>query len=93
MAVFLALASGAAACAQNVGFDFSRLVEYRDVTPRGRLKLVPHERLIEMKLPVSVRFQGLAYGEIEHLDFEIDGTAAGLRVESFRRRPSWPPTP
>ena len=43
----------------------------------------PHERLIEMKLPISVRFQGLAVGEIEHLDFEIDGTAAGIRVESF----------
>ena len=36
-----------------------------------------------MKLPVSVRFQGLAVGEIEHLDFEIDGTPAGIRVESF----------
>jgi hypothetical protein len=66
-----------------VSFDFARLVEYRDVTPDVRLERAPHERLIEMKLPVSVRFQGLAVGEIEHLDFEIDGAAAGIRVESF----------
>ena len=68
---------------QDVSFDFARLVEYRDVTPAERLERAPHERLIEMKLPISVRFQGLAVGEIEHLDFEIDGTAAGIRVESF----------
>jgi hypothetical protein len=34
-------------------------------------------------LPVSVRFQGLAIGEVEHLDFEIDGAPAGIRVDSF----------
>ena len=75
--------TGLLACAQDVSFDFARLVEYRDVTPAERLERAPHERLIEMKLPVSVRFQGLAVGEIEHLDFEIDGAAAGIRVESF----------
>ena len=44
------------------------------------------EWIIEMKLPVSVRFEGLAVGEIEHLDFEIDGTPAGIR--STYSRPS-----
>jgi hypothetical protein len=66
-----------------VSFDFSRLVAYRDVTTAEFRDHAPHERLIEMRLPVSVRFQGLATGEIEHLDFEVDGTAAGIRVESF----------
>jgi hypothetical protein len=85
LAVTLAVAgsAGPLAFGQDVNFDFSRLVEYRDVTPAERHERVPHERLIEMKLPISVRFQGLAVGEIEHLDFEIDGTAAGIRVESF----------
>ncbi len=71
------------ALAQDVNFDFARLIEYRDVTPHERLARAPHERLIELRLSVSVRFQGLAGGEIEHLDFEIDGTAAGIRVDSF----------
>jgi hypothetical protein len=71
------------AFAQEVSFDFDRLVEYRDVTPPERLKRSPHERLIEMKLPVSVRFQGLTIGEIEHLDFEIDGSDANIRVAGF----------
>jgi hypothetical protein len=70
------------AMAQDVSFDFSRLVEYREVVPVDGDR-TPHQRLIEMTLPVSVRFQGLADGEIEHLDFEIDGTPADLRVISF----------
>jgi hypothetical protein len=68
---------------QEVSFDFARLVEYRDVTPAEHGDHDPRERLVEVKLPISVRFQGLAVGEIEHLDFEIDGTAAGIRVVSF----------
>jgi len=86
-AIAMALAAtsnfGTLAIGQDVSFDFARLVEYRDVTPPERLKRAPHERLVEMKLPISVRFQGLTSGEIEHLDFEIDGTSAGIRVERF----------
>jgi hypothetical protein len=78
-----AQSSAAVAMAQDVSFDFSRLVAYRDVTPPERLARIPEERLIEMKLPVSVRFQGLMVGEIELLDFEVDGSAAGIRVESY----------
>lgn len=85
LAAALAVVAGAtnSVLGQEVSFDYSRLVEYRDVTPAQGRERTPHERLIEMKLPVSVRFQGLAVGEVEHLDFEIDGTAAGLRVENF----------
>jgi hypothetical protein len=74
---------GTLSLAQDVSFDFARLVEYRDVTPSEWLERTPHERLVQVKLPVSVRFQGLVSGEIEHLDFEIDGAAAGIRVEQF----------
>jgi hypothetical protein len=87
IAVAVAIAStmhvGTHAFSQDVSFDFARLVEYRDVTPLEWLERAPHERLVEMKLPISVRFQGLVSGEIELLDFEIDGTAAGIRVECF----------
>jgi hypothetical protein len=83
IAFVAAIHVGVFAVAQDVSFDFARLVEYRDVTPADPRDRVPHERLIEMRLPISVRFQGLATGEIEHLDFEIDGTAAGIRVEDF----------
>lgn len=78
-----AMQLGSLAVAQDVSFDFARLVSYRDVTTADERVRAPHERLIEMRLPISVRFQGLATGEIEHLDFEIDGAAAGVRVESF----------
>jgi hypothetical protein len=83
IAPLMIAASVGSLAAQDVSFDFSRLVEYREVTPADRLERYPHERLIEMRLPISVRFQGLASGEIEHLDFEIDGTSAGILVESF----------
>lgn len=78
-----AIQAGVFAVAQDVSFDFARLVAYRDVTTAELRDRAPHERLIEMRLPISVRFQGLATGEIEHLDFEVDGTAAGVRVEGF----------
>jgi len=83
--VVLATSGSAPALAggPNVNFDFARLAEYRDVTPSERATRYPHERLIEMTLPISVRFTGLAGGEVEHLDIEIDGSPAGLRVESF----------
>ena len=83
--VVLATATSSAAIAggPDVQFDFARLAEYRDVTPSDRAERYPHERLIELTLPISVRFTGLARGEVEHLDIEIDGTAAGLRVERF----------
>ena len=67
----------------DVSFDFSRLVEYRDVTPAERAKRYPNERLVTAKLPISVRFQGLAQGEVELLDIAIDGTASHVRFESF----------
>lgn len=79
----VALNTGAIASAQDVSFDFSRLVEFREVTRDDARGRTSHERIIEMTLPVSVRFQGLSVGEVEHLDFEIDGAPAGIRVHSF----------
>jgi hypothetical protein len=75
--------AGALAHGPDVRFDFARLTEYHDVTPLDRLERYPHERLIAVSVPISVRFEGLAGGEVEHLDIEVDGSPAGLRVEDF----------
>ena len=66
-----------------VEFDFARAAECRDVTPPERLEQYPHQRLIELSLPVSVRFRGVAAEDVEELDIEINGAAAGLRVFDF----------
>jgi hypothetical protein len=67
----------------KVDFDFARQVSYKDITPADRAKQYPDERLVCVKLPISVRFAGFASGEIENLDIEVDGSAADLRVDSF----------
>ncbi|HEY4234841.1 MAG TPA: hypothetical protein VGM76_15520 [Lacipirellulaceae bacterium] len=74
---------GAHAADLKVDFDFARQASYKDVTPTDRAKQFPDERLLSVKLPISVRFAGFASGEIENLDIEVDGSTAGLRVESF----------
>ncbi len=66
-----------------VEFDFARAVECRDVTPPERAEQYPHQRLIEMALPVSVRFRGVTAEDVDELDLEINGTASGLSVFDF----------
>jgi len=79
----LFLTTGAAWADSYVEFDFARAVECRDVTPAYPSIQLSNVRLIEVLLPVSVRFHELAMSDVEELDIEIDGTAAGLRVYDF----------
>jgi hypothetical protein len=74
---------GFAVAAPYVEFDFARAAECRDVTPPERIEQVPSYRFVELVLPVSVRFRGLAAQDVEELDIEINGAAAGLRVIDF----------
>jgi hypothetical protein len=74
---------GYAIAASYVEFDFARSAECRDVTPPERIDQVPDYRFVELVLPVSVRFRGLAPQDVEELDIEINGAAAGLRVIDF----------
>jgi hypothetical protein len=74
---------GYVAAAPYVEFDFARSAECRDVTPRERMAQVPSYRFVELVLPISVRFRGLAMEDVEELDIEINGAAAGLRVIDF----------
>jgi hypothetical protein len=66
-----------------VEFDFARSAECRDVTPPERADQYPHQRLVEMTLPVSVRFRGVVADDVDELDIEINGSAAGLQVFDF----------
>lgn len=74
---------GYVAAAPYVEFDFARSAECRDVTPPERIAQVPSYRFVELVLPISVRFRGLAPQDVEELDIEINGAAAGLRVIDF----------
>ncbi len=69
--------------APYVEFDFARSAECRDVTPAERIAQVPTHRFVQLVLPVSVRFHGLSMNDVEELDIEINGAAAGLRVIDF----------
>lgn len=73
----------AAPAAPAVEFDFARSVECREIAVSDRAGVESRERLIELTLPVSVRFRGVAPEDVEELDIEINGAAAGLRVIRF----------
>jgi hypothetical protein len=84
LAVLSATAASTTALAKpHVEFDFARAAECRDVTPTERARRYPQQRLIEVVLPVSVRFHGVAMEDVEELDIEISGSAAGLQVFDF----------
>ena len=67
----------------GVEFDIARAVECRDVTPRERLIQYPTQRLIEVALPVSVRFNDVSRDDVDEIDIEVSGAVAGLRVQDF----------
>jgi hypothetical protein len=73
----------AAATGASVEFDVARAVECRDVTPRERILQYPTQRLVEVELPVSVRFNEVARGDVDEIDIEVSGATAGLRVQDF----------
>jgi hypothetical protein len=75
--------AGANAAELKVEFDFARQISYKDITPADRAKQFPDERIIAVRLPISVRFHGFVDGEIESVDVEVDGCSAGLRVQDF----------
>src|SRR4051812_33086362 len=67
----------------NVEFDVAPTAECRDVTPTERIAQYPNQRLIEVTLPVSVRFRGVSMDEVDELAIEINGASAGMRVHDF----------
>src|SRR5215218_2468825 len=54
----------------NVEFDIAPTAECRDITPAERLAQYPSLRLIEVSLPVSVRFRGVSIDDVDELAIE-----------------------
>src|SRR5262249_1335276 len=73
----------AAATVPSVEFDVAPTAECRDITPPERITQYPGQRLIEVNVPVSVRFRGVTRDDVDELAIEISGAYAGLRVEDF----------
>jgi hypothetical protein len=67
----------------SVEFDVAPTAECRDVTPTERIKQYPNQRLIEVTLPVSVRFRGVSMDDVDELAIEVNGASAGMRVHDF----------
>src|SRR5436190_191811 len=61
----------------NVEFDVAPTAECRDVTPAERISQYPNQRLIEVTLPISVRFRGVSMDEVDELAIEVNGASAG----------------
>jgi hypothetical protein len=55
----------------------------RDVTPEPQGDHDSNHWLVQVTLPISVRFHGLSTDDVDELDIEISGAAAGLRVHDF----------
>src|SRR5947207_15821504 len=68
--------------ASFVEFDVAPVAECRDVTPPQRIAQYPNQRLIEVILPVSVRFRGLESDDVDELHVEVNGSW-GMRVHEF----------
>ncbi len=73
----------AALASADIEFDFARVVECRDITSGERLAQYPMQRLIEVALPVSVRFNDVSRDDVDEISIEVSGAAAGLRVQDF----------
>jgi hypothetical protein len=69
--------------APYVEFDFAPFAACRDVTPASPSIQSGGLRLIEVALPISVRFHGVTMDVVDELAIEISGAAAGLRVHDF----------
>ena len=67
----------------SVEFDIAPTVECRDVTPPERLAQIPNQRLVEVTLPISVRFRGVSMDDVDELAIEVNGASAGMRVHDF----------
>jgi hypothetical protein len=67
----------------SVEFDIAPTAECRDVTPAERIAQYPNQRLIEMTLPISVRFRGVSMDEVDELAIEVNGASAGMRIHDY----------
>lgn len=81
----LALSCGAPAYADSpaIAFDFGRTAECHDVTPAESSEVFPHEKIIELRLRVSVHLLSGNPQDIEEVRVEIGDLDGRMRVHSF----------
>jgi hypothetical protein len=78
------LATNLSAAEPSVEFDFARLAGYRVLAATdSAVQCSDEEQLIEVVLPISVRFRGVSIDSVEEIDVEINASDTGLRVASF----------
>jgi hypothetical protein len=76
----------AAAADPQLGFDFGRTIECRDVTPPEFAEAYPDERIVECTVRLSVYLEGGDIGDVESLRVEINDCDQRLRVYDFAPR-------
>jgi hypothetical protein len=82
-AAILLVATQTALAAPGVEFDFARSAKLRDVTTAEQRLAEPTSRVVELRLPVSVRFRGAPPEDVDEIDVEFNAAGAVLRVATF----------
>ena len=82
----LLCASGVPLCAAepSIEFDFARTAECRDVTAAEVVDIYPGERIVELKLRLSVRLLAGSMSEVEEVRIEVGDCDGRMRVHSFQ---------
>ena len=67
----------------EVTFDFARVAECREVAPSGVEELFPDEKMVELKLRVSVHLIAGNLGDVKEVRIEANDCDSRIRVHSF----------
>lgn len=82
----LLLVNGSAvarASSPSIAFDFGRTAECRDVTPADSDEIFPHEKVVELRLRVSVHLLEGNLDDVEEVRIEIGDCDSLIRVHAF----------
>ncbi len=79
---FSLLSTSAPAGPPSLSFDFGRTAECREVTPTFG-EMYPNEKLVELKLRVSVHLLAGKIDDVDEVRIEISDRENRMRVESF----------
>ncbi len=75
--------SVARADSPSIAFDFGRTAECRDVTSADSVAVFPHEKIVELRLRVSVHLLEGNVADVEEVRIEIGDCDARMRVHAF----------
>jgi hypothetical protein len=67
----------------SIAFDFGRTAECREVTPDEEAVLFPHEKIVELRLRVSVHLLEGRLDDVEEVRIEIGDCDSLIRVHDF----------